>query len=722
MSNAFFLYTQEEDFELNSEYHDVLAMILNPVTWKTMISVVTLFENFITFWCNKILDGSNVFVAGSCGEGMGGLSGIMKIKSDIDVMMTLNTYLVVERHFPCNRQNVEFLKLVNSHSHPGYALVQTSCNTFEESYLSANEWRSRFEKLNIEEILHYLGGTDTHFIPLNHGPAVKIDFCRSGFNGNVSGSLKSMDFVFGIKCNEWPSVADEWIERNRSKWPSGDMIAHVVEMGCDLVPSGLPGNVGDDKQWRISFVRAERHLIHSLNPAQLKTYVLLKMIFKNKELGENFHNTVSSYVAKCSFFWVSEEYDGSEWIESHCMKYLWLCLQKIKHFVEVDYCPNYFMRNCNVLFGKLNIMERKYFNHLIDNYTSTECFKNRITCLPVMTDVKTKYSGLFFLHSMIYKVSYLLDIVGRFIERFIEEMFEKLIFFFVSIPSNERLRDSIEEIRNLLCEFRRNAFSSEICMHNYSPQDHFIRIFTCVQIRLENIAIYRNEVDRKGRFELLQNVLSQTKLSIPNLCASEIVQLAHVFFTNGLYENTLKIITQPLSTFESVPCFPLSSMNSFHHFLSLYLLNQTDVSFTSVRRPVSNIFFFHLEESILTFDLRLELFLARAELAENEEQLRFHSYVNVHPLVYAYYMKYKCCRYLGRNIDSCKVRKELEKEALKDTSQDYHGLNLLGCCLFECGHFEEAVKVFALSSRKRAQHKSVFFHTAILLRKYFKDR
>nr|XP_022289575.1 uncharacterized protein LOC111101396 [Crassostrea virginica] len=710
----------EEDFELNSEYHDVLAMILNPVTWKTMISVVTLFENFITFWCNKILDGSNVFVAGSYGEGMSGLSEIMEIKFDLDVMMTLNTYLVVERHFPCNRQNVELLKLVNSHSHPGYALVQTLCNAFEESYLSANEWRSRFEKLNIDEILHYLGGTDTLFIPLNHGPAVRIDFCRSGFNGNVSGSLKSMDFVFGIKCNEWPSVADEWFERNRSKWPSGDMIAHVVEMGCDLVPSGLPGNVGDDKLWRISFVRAERHLIHSLNPAQLKTYVLLKMIFKNKELGENFHNTVSSYVAKCSFFWVSEEEDGSKWIESHCMKYLWLCLRKIKHFVDEDYCPNYFMRNCNVLFGKLNIMERKYFSHLIDNYTSTECFKNRITCLPVMTGLKTKYNGLFFLHSMIYKSPYLMDIARRVIKRHIEEMLENVIFLFVSIPSNER--DSIEEIRNLLCEFRRNAFSFEICKHNYSPQDHIIRLFTCVQIRLENVAIYRNEVDRKGRFELLQNLLSQTKLTIPNLCASDIVQLAHVFFTNGLYENTLKIITPMLWTLESVPCFRMNRMNSVRYLLLSFILNQADVSFASVNRPVSNIIFFHLEEPILTFDLRLELLLAKVEFAENYQQLPFYSYVNVHPLVYAYYLKYKCCRYLGRNIDSCKVCKELEKEALKDTSQDYHGLNLLGCCLFECGHFEDAVKVFALSSRKRGQHKSVFFHTAILLRKYFKDR
>ena len=719
---SFIPYTQEEDFEFNPEYDDVLEMILNPVMWKTNISVVTLLEKFITYWCNKKLDGMNVFIAGSIGEGMGGLSGIMQIKSDIDFMFTFNTYLVFERHYPSNHQNVKLFKLVNSQSRPGYALVQILSNTFEESYMSANEWRSCNEDLNIDEILQYFVGTDTYATPLYHGPAVTIDFCPSNFNDKLLGPIESMDFVCGIHCNEWPSVADEWFERNRSKWPSGDMIAHVVEMGCDLVPSGLPGNVGDDKQWRISFVRAERHLIHSLNTAQLKTYALLKMVFKNKELGEDFHNAVSSYVAKCSFFWVSEEQDGSEWIESHCMKYLWLCLRKIMHFVEEGYCPNYFMRNCNVLFEKLNIMQRRYFSHLIKNYTSTECFKNRITSLPVMTGVKTTCSGLMFLLPTLCKSPYLMDIIHSFIERYIEERFGNLIFNCVSIPSNDRLRDSIKEIRNVLCDFRRNALSSDICMHSNSIQDHFIRYFTCVQLRLANIAIDRDEVDRNGRFEILKNLLSQAKLTIPQLCASDIVQLAHVFFTNELYENTLKIITQMLWKFENVPCFRLNGLNSFNYLLSSYFLNCTDMSFTSVCRPVCNIFFFHLEESILTFDLRLELFLAKVEMAENDEQLAFYSYVNVHPLVYAYYMKYKCCRYLGRNIDSCKVRKELEKEALKDASQDYHGLNLLGCCLFECGHFEEAVKVFALSSRKRGQHKSVFFHTAILLRNYFKDR
>lgn len=56
------------------------------------------------------------------------------------------------------------------------------------------------------------------------------------------------------------------------------MIAEAVKMGCDLVPIGPAGNSMEDEEWRISLVRAERHLVHTLNSAQLKTLVLLKII------------------------------------------------------------------------------------------------------------------------------------------------------------------------------------------------------------------------------------------------------------------------------------------------------------------------------------------------------------------------------------------------------------------------------------------------------------
>lgn len=135
---------------------------------------------------------------------------------------------------------------------------------------------------------------------------------------------------------------------------------------------------------------------------------------------------------------------------------------------------------------------------------------------------------------------------------------------------------------------------------------------------------------------------------------------------------------------------------------------------------------FSSEESILTKHLRIEI--VSAELgyeidveSGKSESLECLYHVNVHPLVYAYYMKYKCCRYMERNIDSCRALRELEGQVLDITEHEYYNLNLLGCSLYETGNFEKAMKIFALAYKKRVYRISVFYHVGILLRRCFKD-
>lgn len=139
------------------------------------------------------------------------------------------------------------------------------------------------------------------------------------------------------------------------------MIAEAVKMGCDLVPIGPAGNSMEDEEWRISLVRAERHLVHTLNSAQLKTLVLLKIIFKYGVFGEIFHKRISSYVAKTAFFFTSEENNGDQWENRHCIHYLSLCLRQLLYFVSNLFCPNYFIRDCNVLRQKLNDLEKQNY-------------------------------------------------------------------------------------------------------------------------------------------------------------------------------------------------------------------------------------------------------------------------------------------------------------------------------------------------------------------------
>lgn len=673
----------------------------------------------------KIQWAGNCFVAGSVGEGLNPLLCLFtKEECDIDVMGSLLETVAIERQ---HDGNVNVLKLESSKLHPGYALLRilgSDTSTNDNRYLSSQRIRN-IDKRCIRDADY--GGLLSSFggIPcLLHGPAFKFDTPDRNYQEPAVGHLTSLDLVLGIHCDEWPSVADEWIERKRSGWPSGTMIAEAVNMGCDLVPIGPAGNSMEDEEWRISLVRAERHLVHTLNSAQLKTLVLLKIIFKYGVFGEIFHKRISSYVAKTAFFWTSEENNGDQWEDRHCIHYLCLCLRQLLYFVANLFCPNYFMRDCNVLRQKLNDLEKQSFFHTLDNFIKKDNFKEKILSLLKNSGSRNTFVGC--LSNMKFSKN---DQVLRFlksgVDRELQEKLGKDLLMFLSLPTAKNFRSAIDELLFLLRSFQNSSLTSNNDMDNIAFQDFFIGCLTCAQLRLVNAAIFRNELTEYERFDILHRLLSNANLKTETLCAAEITQIAHVFFTNALYKNALHLIIPMLEEFKKVQDIGLKGIRlSLKQFYYTFF-NWNDLPFASLRRPVCDISFFSLEESILTEHLRLEIVLAElgygmAVWSGQSKSLACHYHVNVHSLVYAYYMKYKCCLYMGRKIDSFRALQELEDQVLENTDHEYFNLNLLGCSVLESGNFEKAMKIFALAYRKRDYRISVYYHVGILLRRCLK--
>lgn len=670
----------------------------------------------------KIQWAGNCFVAGSVGEGLNPLLCFFtKEECDIDVMGSLLETVAMERQ---HDGNVNVLKLESSKLHPGYALLRilgSDTSTNDNRYLSSQRIRN-IDKRCIRDADY--GGLLSSFggIPcLLHGPAFKFDTPDRNYQEPAVGHLTSLDLVLGIHCDEWPSVADEWIERKRSGWPSGTMIAEAVNMGCDLVPIGPAGNSMEDEEWRISLVRAERHLVHTLNSAQLKTLVLLKIIFKYGVFGEIFHKRISSYVAKTAFFWTSEENNGDQWEDRHCIHYLCLCLRQLLYFVANLFCPNYFMRDCNVLRQKLNDLEKQSFFHTLDNFIKKDNFKEKILSLLKTSGSRNTFVGC--LSNMKFSKN---DQVLRFlksgVDRELQEKLGKDLLMFLSLPTAKNFRSAIDELLFLLMSFQNSSLTSNNDMDNIAFQDFFIGCLTCAQLRLVNAAIFRNELTENERFDILHRLLSNANLKTQTLCAAEITQIAHVFFTNALYKNALHLIIPMLEEFKKVQDIGLKGIRlSLKQFYYTFF-NWNDLPFASLRRPVCDISFFSLEESILTEHLRLEIVLAElgygmAVWSGQSKSFACHYHVNVHSLVYAYYMKYKCCLYMGRNVDSFRALQELEDQVLENTEHEYFNLNLLGCSVLESGNFEKAMKIFALAYRKRDYRISVYYHVGILLRR-----
>ncbi|XP_033754759.1 uncharacterized protein LOC117337758 [Pecten maximus] len=167
------------------------------------------------------------------------------------------------------------------------------------------------------------------------------------------------DCVISFPCRSWPREANEWVRRLRlHDWPKETLLDEIVKGGCHLVPVGDKTSGDTFLQWRISFVIAERKLVHSLTHTQFLVYGLLKYFFKQTSgmlkirLGDV--DIISSYIIKTAIFYAVENTDLSIWQEKNIFLCFMLCLKILMTLVNAGYCPNYFINRNNMFLGKLH--------------------------------------------------------------------------------------------------------------------------------------------------------------------------------------------------------------------------------------------------------------------------------------------------------------------------------------------------------------------------------
>ncbi|XP_052085377.1 uncharacterized protein LOC127723014 [Mytilus californianus] len=171
----------------------------------------------------------------------------------------------------------------------------------------------------------------------------------------LSDQRQTIDHAYCLRSKYLPHNAMPWASRHRCQWPPNFVIDRIMNYGCLLVPIG-PKTVSDnDLLWRVSFSVAEKKLVHSFNFTQLLCYGLLKLTLKRIiNTHDEVQNLLCSYFLKTALFWVSEEVDINTfqiYKLFHCFS---LCLDKLKSWVNICYCPNYFIPEHNMFLGKIN--------------------------------------------------------------------------------------------------------------------------------------------------------------------------------------------------------------------------------------------------------------------------------------------------------------------------------------------------------------------------------
>lgn len=667
---------------------------------------------------------SESHIVGSAGEGVPSMD-IFSNESDVDIMAVARSWFVFERHAPDKaRENIQCLQFDDSDTLPGYVklkLIQEDSKYSTEEvpiFLSSSEVRNNVLEINRDlssdfmySQMFQLLGNKLSISWFSNGPSFSANIETDDPNVLTRGlaHVKSVDTVVALKCREWPKIAEEWIERRREfDWPGGALIEEAVEKGCYLVPIGGHQSQCEEMEWRISFVLAERLLIRNMNFIQRFVYSILKTI--RKEIFGHFSAIISSYIVKTAVLWVSEENDVSSWEPGFVLRYVRLCFLKILNFLQVDFCPNFFMNKCNLFHAKYSEDERLRLIYAITDFVYPSRFLIIINNLISINNVRRyMFDNIKIFRSQLNFLRNVRNVAAfRFcsedtINQFMDNVFNSQEEAFPEV--------AIQTLSLLLTLVKKNSDNLSLTL-----KETMIETLSCLQIRTASSVTFRNSgsLTLQQRFDILQHLFEDSKLQIPNLSVGGITQVAHAFFSFGCIELCLELLLPMLEMSRSKPQVRMNNYMSLFYLLA-NLFNE-DMAHS---RPVINIQFYPFELPMLTTDIRFDVLVLKFQQELYSRRVagiqQFHFNLTLDPLVYACYMKFKCKRLVGDNIGSCLALKEFEEMVFSGVSHRYVALSLLGCCLYENGHKEKAVSMFGRSVRENKERLATYYHLAMLL-------
>lgn len=668
---------------------------------------------------------SESHIVGSAGEGVPSMD-IFSNESDVDIMAVARSWFVFERHAPDKaRENIQCLQFDDSDTLPGYVklkLIQEDSKYSTEEvpiFLSSSEVRNNVLEINRDlssdfmySQMFQLLGNKLSISWFSNGPSFSANIETDDPNVLTRGlaHVKSVDTVVALKCREWPKIAEEWIERRREfDWPGGALIEEAVEKGCYLVPIGGHQSQCEEMEWRISFVLAERLLIRNMNFIQRFVYSILKTI--RKEIFGHFSAIISSYIVKTAVLWVSEENDVSSWEPGFVLRYVRLCFLKILNFLQVDFCPNFFMNKCNLFHAKYSEDERLRLIYAITDFVYPSRFLIIINNLISINNVRRyMFDNIKIFRSQLNFLRNVRNVAAfRFcsedtINQFMDNVFNSQEEAFPEV--------AIQTLSLLLTLVKKNSDNLSLTL-----KETMIETLSCLQIRTASSVTFRNSgsLTLQQRFDILQHLFEDSKLQIPNLSVGGITQVAHAFFSFGCIEHCLELLLPMLEMSRSKPQVRMNNYMSLFYLVLANLFNE-DMAHS---RPVINIQFYPFELPMLTTDIRFDVLVLKFQQELYSRRVagiqQFHFNLTLDPLVYACYMKFKCKRLVGDNIGSCLALKEFEEMVFSGVSHRYVALSLLGCCLYENGHKEKAVSMFGRSVRENKERLATYYHLAMLL-------
>jgi len=172
----------------------------------------------------------------------------------------------------------------------------------------------------------------------------------------------SFDTVLLFRLPWWPSIADQWKERQRN-WPSQTAIDNISSVSYIIAKPSRDGkNDRETTELRYAFSHVERNLVDMRKPHQNFVYLIFKVMFyKWIKLIDS--DRMTSFIAKTIMFWTCEEFppDHEFWNddEQSVIEALSYLFKQMLEAFKSENLPYFFLADVNVIESFSEIAESK---------------------------------------------------------------------------------------------------------------------------------------------------------------------------------------------------------------------------------------------------------------------------------------------------------------------------------------------------------------------------
>ena len=330
---------------------------------------------------------SEIIVAGSVGEGISKLG-----SSDIDMIYIVPEVMCVDEG--PNEKGILVARNKFTQTPPGYVRLQV-----DDSFTGATgiplrtslvSGKRYLDNTAIKQFLQNM--CEEKQYPRNteiNGPAVTSYGAGSRFMQVLPELLKALPFfsnatlrlgnngqngdtdvVIGLPFYS-SKILDNWLNRERlHEWPSKALQDKIAAMMGYVVPVGHKSSPVRNTEWRISYTTAEKKLVRSMNNVQVKLYVVLKLVRKErlKPVCPNF----TSYMVKNLVFWVLELTPISRFTPHNLVDIIMSALRILKRFLTNNILPCYIIPDRNLLVERMNEEERNALLEAVECYIAED--------------------------------------------------------------------------------------------------------------------------------------------------------------------------------------------------------------------------------------------------------------------------------------------------------------------------------------------------------------